>query len=136
MEASIGGTPEVMQVVVDNRMAHFGAHNGNPLCMAAAPAVDEVATRQALAAAEQVNNKAAAMDTIIREYELPDHTVGFGAKGAVIWSPTPISNYRAPGIRRVVHRAMSTSDVNNGTRVNWVVLAADPVSSRCRWPYR
>ena len=88
-------TAEVMQVVVDNRMAHFGTYNGNPLCMAAALAVDEVATQQALAAAEQVNDNAMeAMDTIIREYELPAHTVGFGVKGAVTWSPTPIRNYR------------------------------------------
>ena len=93
--AAFGGTEEVMQVVVDNRMAHFGTYNGNPLCMAAALAVDEVATPQALAAAEQVNDNAMeAMDTIIREYELPAHTVGFGVKGAVTWSPTPIRNYR------------------------------------------
>ena len=37
--AAFGGTAEVMQVVVDNRMAHFGTYNGNPLCMAAAAAV-------------------------------------------------------------------------------------------------
>jgi glutamate-1-semialdehyde 2,1-aminomutase len=35
-----------------------------------------------------------AMDTIIGDYELPAHTVGFGVKGAVTWSPTPIRNYR------------------------------------------
>ena len=62
--AAFGGTAEVMQVVVDNRMAHFGTYNGNPLCMAAAAAVDEIATPQALAAAEQVNDNAMeAMDT-------------------------------------------------------------------------
>lgn len=93
--AAFGGTAEVMQVVVDNRMAHFGTYNGNPLCMAAAAAVDEIATPQALAAAEQVNDNAMeAMDAIIQEYELPAHTVGFGVKGAVTWSPTPIRNYR------------------------------------------
>jgi len=93
--AAFGGTEEVMQVVVDNRMAHFGTYNGNPLCMAAAAAVDDIATPQALAAAEQVNNNAMEkMDTIIGDYELPAHTVGFGVKGAVTWSPTPIRNYR------------------------------------------
>jgi len=93
--AAFGGKREVMEVVVDGRMAHFGTYNGNPLCMAAALAVDEVATPQALAAAEQVNDNAMeAMDTIIREYELPAHTVGFGVKGSVTWSPTPIRNYR------------------------------------------
>ena len=69
--AAFGGTEEVMQVVVDNRMAHFGTYNGNPLCMARPPRWT-VATEQALAAAEQVNDNAMeAMDTIIREYELP-----------------------------------------------------------------
>ena len=34
------------------------------------------------------------MDAIIAKYELPAHTVGFGIKGAVIWSPTPVRNYR------------------------------------------
>ena len=55
-----------------------------PLCMAAAAAVDRDRHPQALAAAEQVNDNAMeAMDAIIREYELPAHTVGFGVKGAV-----------------------------------------------------
>jgi len=93
--AAFGGTEEVMQVVVDDRMAHYGTYNGNPLCMAAALAVDEIATDQSLAAAEQVNDNAMEkMDAIIRENELPAHTVGFGVKGAATWSPTPIRNYR------------------------------------------
>lgn len=37
-----------MQVVVDGRMHHFGTYNGNPLVMAAARAVDEICTRDAL----------------------------------------------------------------------------------------
>ena len=50
--AAFGGKREVMEVVVDGRMAHFGTYNGNPLVMAAAQAVDEICTREALAAAE------------------------------------------------------------------------------------
>jgi len=46
--AAFGGTREVMDVVVDGRMAHFGTYNGNPLVMAAARAVDEICTREAL----------------------------------------------------------------------------------------
>ena len=92
---AFGGTAECMDQITSGRVLHLGTYNGNPLCMAAALAVDEVATPQALAAAEQVNDNAMeAMDTIIREYELPAHTVGFGVKGAVTWSPTPIRNYR------------------------------------------
>ena len=30
----------------------------------------------------------------IAQYELPAHTVGFGVKGAVTWSPTPVRTYR------------------------------------------
>ena len=31
---------------------------------------------------------------VIEEYQLPAHTIGLGLKGAVIWSPTPVRNYR------------------------------------------
>lgn len=93
--AVFGGRAEVMAVVTDQRMAHFGTYNGNPLVMAAAAAVDDVCTEEALAAAERLNNDAlAALDLVIAEHELPAHTVGFGVKGAVTWSPTPVRNYR------------------------------------------
>ncbi|GAA4405327.1 aspartate aminotransferase family protein [Fodinibacter luteus] len=93
--AAFGGRREVMEVVVDGRMAHFGTYNGNPLVMAAARAVDEICTHEALAAAEAVNVRALrAIDAIIDEYELPAHTVGLGVKGCVTWSPTPVRNYR------------------------------------------
>ena len=93
--AAFGGKAEVMAAVTDGRMPHFGTYNGNPLVMAAATAVDEVCTQQALDEAEARNDRAmAAMDAIISEHELPAHTVGFGVKGAVTWSPTPVRNYR------------------------------------------
>ncbi|MBP6994662.1 MAG: aminotransferase class III-fold pyridoxal phosphate-dependent enzyme [Phycicoccus sp.] len=93
--AAFGGKREVMQVVVDGRMAHFGTYNGNPLVMAAARAVDEICTPEALAAAEEVNVRAmTAIDAVISQYELPAHTVGLGVKGCVTWSTTPIRNYR------------------------------------------
>jgi glutamate-1-semialdehyde 2,1-aminomutase len=93
--AAFGGKTEIMEVVHDNRMPHFGTYNGNPLVMAAAAAVDEVCTHEALQEAENLNRQALHnIDTIIREYELPAHTVGFGVKGAVTWSPEPVRNYR------------------------------------------
>ena len=93
--AAFGGKSEYMAAVVDNRMPHFGTYNGNPLVMAAAMAVDEVATHEALAEAEEINLKAMQeMDTIIAKHQLPAHTVGFGVKGAVTWSATPVRNYR------------------------------------------
>ena len=93
--AAFAGKKEYMQTVVDGRMAHFGTYNGNPLVMAAVIAVDEIATVEALDAAEKINSDTLdQMDAIIDEYALPAHTVGFGVKGAVIWSPTPVRNYR------------------------------------------
>jgi glutamate-1-semialdehyde 2,1-aminomutase len=93
--AAFGGRAEVMAAVTDGRMAHFGTYNGNPLVMAAAAAVDEVCSADALAAAETLNDDALrSLDGLIAKYELPAHTVGFGVKGAVTWSSTPVRNYR------------------------------------------
>ena len=93
--AAFGGKREIMEVVVDGRMAHFGTYNGNALCMAAARAVDELCTHEALDGAEAINNTALdAIDAVIKEYELPAQTVGFGVKGCITWSTTPVRNYR------------------------------------------
>ncbi|KAI9029439.1 aminotransferase class-III [Hyaloraphidium curvatum] len=93
--AAFGGKAKYMSAVVDGRMAHFGTYNGNPLVSAAVVAVDELCTPEALAAAEKINLDALAkMDAVIAEHRLPAHTIGFGIKGAVIWSPLPVRNYR------------------------------------------
>ncbi|PKW27701.1 aspartate aminotransferase family protein [Phycicoccus duodecadis] len=93
--AAFGGTSEVMEVVVDGRMAHFGTYNGNPLVMAAAKAVHEVCTREALQGAEDINVRALeALDAVIDEFELPAHTVSLGVKGCVTWATAPVRNYR------------------------------------------
>jgi glutamate-1-semialdehyde 2,1-aminomutase len=93
--AAFGGKAEVMECLTDGRMPHFGTYNGNPLVVAAAVAIDEIATPEALGAAEKLNVDALTlMDGIIAEHELPAHTVGFGVKGAVTWSPTPVRTYR------------------------------------------
>jgi glutamate-1-semialdehyde 2,1-aminomutase len=48
-----------------------------------------------LAKAEAINNATLAkLDEIINEFELPAHTIGLGVKGAMIWSPNPVRNYR------------------------------------------
>jgi glutamate-1-semialdehyde 2,1-aminomutase len=84
-----------MATVTDQRSPHFGTYNGNPLVMAAAVAVDEIATEEALTAAERLNVDALdRMNVIIGAHELPVHTVGFGVKGAVTWAATPVRNYR------------------------------------------
>jgi glutamate-1-semialdehyde 2,1-aminomutase len=75
---------------------HLGTYNGNPLCMAAAKAVlaevctpeetDRVVARNTMLTDECAR--------IVRESGLPAHTVQFGAKGCITWSPEPIRNYR------------------------------------------
>lgn len=93
--AAFGGRADIMEVVSSGRMWHFGTYNGNPLVMAAAAAVDQVCTVEALEAAERINDDALeALDDVIARYELPAHTVGFGVKGAVTWATTPVRNYR------------------------------------------
>lgn len=93
--AAFGGRGDVMATVTDGRSPHFGTYNGNPLVMAAAVAVDEICTPEALAVAEALNVGAMrAIGEIIANHALPAHTVGFGIKGAVTWSSTPVRNYR------------------------------------------
>lgn len=93
--AAFGGKKEIMEAVSDGRLAHFGTFNGNPLAMAAVRAVDQICTSEALGEAESFNMQALdRISDIIEEYELPAHTVGFGIKGCVTWSSTPVRNYR------------------------------------------
>ena len=93
--AAFGGRKDIMDAVADNRMAHFGTFNGNPLAMAGVRAMDRICTPEALGEAERLNLQALnRISEIIEEYELPAHTVGFGVKGCVTWSENPVRNYR------------------------------------------
>jgi glutamate-1-semialdehyde 2,1-aminomutase len=93
--AAFGGKKKYMDYVTNGKMAHFGTFNGNPLAMAGIRAIDRICTEEAMAAAEALNMQALErISAIIEEYELPAHTVGFGVKGCVTWSTTPVRNYR------------------------------------------
>jgi len=93
--AAFGGKKKIMDAITDNKMPHFGTFNGNPLAMAGVRAMDRICTDEALAKAEALNNQALDRITeIINEFELPAHTVGFGVKGCITWSPEPVRNYR------------------------------------------
>ncbi|MFM8266614.1 MAG: aspartate aminotransferase family protein [Ilumatobacteraceae bacterium] len=93
---AFGGTAECMDQITSGRVLHLGTYNGNPLCMAAAKAVlAEVCTPDATEATIARNGRLlAACDAIIAGASLPAHTVQFGAKGCITWSPEPIRNYR------------------------------------------
>jgi glutamate-1-semialdehyde 2,1-aminomutase len=94
--AAVGGTDEVMAHVVNGDYDQVGTFNGNPLAMAAARAVlTEVLTPEAY---EHFARLRAAMlegtARVMAEHELPAHLVALGAKGCVVFSPTPIHDYR------------------------------------------
>lgn len=93
--AAFGGKAEFMQPVTDGSMPHLGTFNGHILAMAAVRAIDKICTPAALDRAESLNIQALTkIQDIIEEYELPAHTVGFGVKGCITWSQTPVRNYR------------------------------------------
>ncbi len=93
--AAFGGKAKYMEYVNNGKMAHFGTFNGNPLSMAGVRAIDRICTEETLASAEAFNKQALdRISKIIEEYNLPAHTVGFGIKGCVTWSTTPVRNYR------------------------------------------
>lgn len=93
--AAFGGKKKYMDFVTNNKMAHFGTFNGNPLAMAGVRAIDRIATEETLGAAENLNFQALErISDIIDEYQLPAHTVGFGVKGCVTWATSPVRNYR------------------------------------------
>jgi glutamate-1-semialdehyde 2,1-aminomutase len=93
--AAFGGKKKYMDFVTNNKMAHFGTFNGNPLAMAGVRAIDRIATAETLGAAEELNFQALErIGDIIDQYQLPAHTVGFGVKGCVTWATSPVRNYR------------------------------------------
>jgi len=57
--------------------------------------MERICSDRALEVAEEFNMQALTrIGDIIDEYQLPAHTVGFGVKGCVTWSTTPVRNYR------------------------------------------
>jgi glutamate-1-semialdehyde 2,1-aminomutase len=93
--AAFGGKKKFMDAITDGRMSHFGTFNGNPLAMAGVRAIDKICNAETLGVAEGFNMQALnRISEIISEYELPAHTVGFGVKGCITWSTTPVRNYR------------------------------------------
>jgi glutamate-1-semialdehyde 2,1-aminomutase len=93
---AFGGTAEVMDQISQGRVLHLGTYNGNPLVMAGARAVlRDICTPEATQEAIDRNARLlAACDEVIDAAGLPAHTVQFGAKGCVTYSPTRVRNYR------------------------------------------
>jgi glutamate-1-semialdehyde 2,1-aminomutase len=93
---AIGATEELFRPVVTAEYDMAGTFNGNPLTMAASrAALLEVLTPDAYDGL-RANDTAmkSGLQRVIDDYRLPCHVTGIGAKGSVIYSATPVREYR------------------------------------------
>ena len=93
---AIGGTAAVMQTIADGTYEQVGTFNGNPLTMAAAKAVlIDILTPAAYAHLDELREHLVERCRhTLRRHDLPGYVSAYGAKGAVVFSPTPIRDYR------------------------------------------
>ncbi|HEU4528912.1 MAG TPA: aspartate aminotransferase family protein [Actinomycetota bacterium] len=93
---AIGATEELFGPVVRGEYDMAGTFNGNPLTMAASRAtLTEVLTKDAYATFEAVDaTMKEGLRAVIDELRLPAYVTGIGAKGSVIYSATPVREYR------------------------------------------
>ncbi|HLB61534.1 MAG TPA: aspartate aminotransferase family protein [Actinomycetota bacterium] len=93
---AVGGTEEVMRVVVDGEFEQEGTFNGNPLTMASARAtLTEVLTRDAYAHLEELRTSlAGGVEGVLERYRFPATVNAFGARGGIQHRAEPVRNYR------------------------------------------
>jgi glutamate-1-semialdehyde 2,1-aminomutase len=93
---AVGGTEEVMELVVDGDYDQVGTFNGNPLTMAAARVqLTEVLNDDAYRHLDRLRERmVSGTERVIAEQGLPAHVVAFGAKGCITFSSTPVRDYR------------------------------------------
>ena len=93
---AIGGTEELMGLIVEGEYEQVGTFNGNPLTMASARAVlteilDDAAYEHLGRLAKQT---VAGLERVIDELRLPAHVVSVGAKGCATFSEDTVRSYR------------------------------------------
>src|SRR5688500_9591587 len=93
---AIGATEELFRPVIDDEYDMAGTFNGNPLSMAASRAtLLEVLTPDAYDGLRAIDAAMKArLQRVIDQHRLPCHVTGVGAKGSVIYSATPVREYR------------------------------------------
>jgi glutamate-1-semialdehyde 2,1-aminomutase len=93
---AIGGTGEIMGLVVDGTYDQVGTFNGNPLTMAAARAtLLDVLTPDTYRRIDELREVMVRGATgVLRRYDLPGYVSAYGAKGAVVFHDRQIRNYR------------------------------------------
>ena len=77
-------------------VAHQGTYNGNPVSIAATVAtLTQVLTPDVYPELERRGNRLTeGCQAILDEYRLPGYAINVGAKGAVLFSPKRVTNYR------------------------------------------
>jgi glutamate-1-semialdehyde 2,1-aminomutase len=93
---AIGGTAEVMDAISTGVYEQVGTFNGNPLTMAAAKALLlEVMTPAAYVHLDGLREELIERARhVLGRHHLPGYVSAFGAKGAVVFSPVRIRDYR------------------------------------------
>ena len=93
---AIGATEELFRPVLRGEHDMAGTFNGNPLTMAASRAcLIEVLTKDAYRQLNAIHQVLAdGCGAAIDEHRLPAYVTGLGAKGSVIYSATPVREYR------------------------------------------
>jgi len=93
---AIGATQELYAPVVRGDYDMAGTFNGNPIAMAASrAALTEVLTPDAYEGFNRIDKRLKdGLTAVIEQYRLPAYVTGIGAKGSVIYSATPVREYR------------------------------------------
>ena len=93
---AIGATEELYRPVVEAEYDMAGTFNGNPLTMAASrAALTEVLTPDVYEHFGRIDKRLKdGLMSVIEKVGLPAHVTGVGAKGSVIYSATPVREYR------------------------------------------
>jgi glutamate-1-semialdehyde 2,1-aminomutase len=103
---AFGGRGELMAEIAKDGVPQLGTFNGNPLsARAGLVALTEILTPSAYEHLNRLNDaQLAGCQRVIDAYDLPMYTTGMGAKGAVMYAPRPLRDYReyagfdAPGV--------------------------------------
>ena len=92
---AFGGKRDILSLIQTGHAPHFGTYNGNPLAMQAVITVNDILTTEVIRSSQALNARTLSnANSIIQNYQLPAHLVGFGTKGCITWSPTQVRNYR------------------------------------------
>jgi glutamate-1-semialdehyde 2,1-aminomutase len=93
---AFGGRADIMAQITNGSVLHLGTFNGNPLVSAAALAVlRDILTKDEQARINAMNAEMTSqLGDIIREFDIPAHTVQLGAKGCITYRRAVVKNYR------------------------------------------